>query len=79
MDNKGIDVAKLSDLTLRKSLTESGLTVGPVTSKNIVFFLSSSIFRILVLDHTRAIYQRKLLEVVTNETSEGKFNQCNLK
>jgi hypothetical protein len=28
----------------------------------------------IVLGHTRAIYQRKLLEVLTNETSEGKLN-----
>lgn len=32
-DEKGIDVAKLNDLDLRRSLTEYNLTVGPVTSK----------------------------------------------
>jgi hypothetical protein len=53
LQNKGINVAKLNDLALRKNLTESGLAVGPVTN------------------HTRAIYQRKLLEVLTHETSEG--------
>ncbi|CAF0780114.1 unnamed protein product [Rotaria sp. Silwood1] len=53
LQNKGVDVAKLSDLDLRKSLTEHGLAVGPVTN------------------HTRSIYQRKLLEILTNETSEG--------
>ncbi|CAF1945590.1 unnamed protein product [Rotaria magnacalcarata] len=56
-ENKGVDVAKLSDLTLRKNLTENGLVVGPVTN------------------HTRAIYQRKLLEILTNETSEGKEDE----
>lgn len=57
MDNKGIDVAKLNDLALRKNLTEAGLTVGPVTN------------------HTRSIYQRKLLEILTNETSEGQEDE----
>jgi len=60
LQNKGIDVSKLNDLDLRKSLTESGLAVGPVTS------------------HTRAIYQRKLLEVLTNETSEGQEDEIEL-
>ncbi|CAF1161919.1 unnamed protein product [Rotaria sordida] len=57
VQNKGVDVVKLSDLDLRKSLTEHGLAVGPVTN------------------HTRSIYQRKLLEVLTNETSEGKEDE----
>ncbi|CAF1120217.1 unnamed protein product [Rotaria sordida] len=57
VQNKGVDVAKLSDLNLRKSLTEHGLAVGPVTN------------------HTRSIYQRKLLEILTNETSEGKEDE----
>ncbi|UJR37569.1 hypothetical protein I4U23_030270 [Adineta vaga] len=52
-EDKGINVAKLSDHDLRKILVENGLSVGPVTS------------------HTRSIYQRKLLEVLTNETTEG--------
>ncbi|CAF4915995.1 unnamed protein product, partial [Rotaria socialis] len=29
----------------------------------------------IILDHTRAIYQRKLLEILTNETSEGKEDE----
>ncbi|CAF2809008.1 unnamed protein product [Rotaria sp. Silwood2] len=53
LQSKGVNVAKLNDLDLRKSLTENGLSVGPVTN------------------HTRSIYQRKLLEILTNETSEG--------
>ncbi|CAF0940191.1 unnamed protein product [Adineta ricciae] len=52
-EDKGVNVAKLSDHELRKSLVDNGLAVGPVTS------------------HTRSIYQRKLLEVLTNETTEG--------
>jgi len=57
LETKGIDVAKLTDLTLRKNLTEAGLTVGPVTN------------------HTRSIYQRKFLEVLLNETSEGQEDE----
>jgi len=57
LQNKGINVAKLNDHDLRKTLTESGHAVGPVTN------------------HTRAIYQRKLLEVLTNETSEGQEDE----
>ena len=70
MKNKDVDVAKLNDLDLRKNLTESGLAVGPVTSKKIKKkkFCHREVF---LSGLTRAIYQRKLLEVLTNETSEG--------
>ena len=33
LQNKGVDVAKLNDLDIRKNLTENGYPVGPVTSK----------------------------------------------
>ncbi|CAF1268465.1 unnamed protein product [Adineta ricciae] len=51
--DKGIDVPKMNDHELRRSLNEHNIVAGPV------------------IGHTRAIYQRKLLEAITNENSEG--------
>lgn len=54
---KHVNVAELSDVELRKTLTKHGLIVGPVTNQ------------------TRSIYQRKLLEVLTNEQTEGREDE----
>ncbi|CAF1643987.1 unnamed protein product [Rotaria magnacalcarata] len=54
---QGINVAKLDDLELRKSLIQHSVIVGPITN------------------HTRAIYQRKLLEALTNQTTEGQDDE----
>lgn len=60
LESTNIDVAKLSDLELRRTLTENSVAVGPVTN------------------HTRSIYQRKLLEVLTNETSEEQEDEIEI-
>ena len=64
-------MAELSDVELRKTLIKHGLIVGPVTSKcNRVRRGRRSRIR-FPTDQTRSIYQRKLLEVLTDERTEG--------
>ncbi|CAF3961860.1 unnamed protein product, partial [Rotaria sordida] len=76
----------LMDLTLdlQRKLKEIGYEIGPFPSKdtlsNIIRLHSLSLTEHglavgPVTNHTRSIYQRKLLEVLTNETSEGKEDE----
>ncbi|CAF0943750.1 unnamed protein product [Adineta ricciae] len=67
--DKGIDVPKMNDHELRRSLNEHNIVAGPVIGKQ--FLLNQTYTNILKIGHTRAIYQRKLLEAITNENSEG--------
>lgn len=68
---KGIDVPKMNDHQLRGNLNDYNITAGPVIGK-LVMLLSASDPRIFIVGYTRAIYQRKLLEAISNENSEGK-------
>ena len=60
----------MNDHQLRVSLNDHNVLAGPVIGKY------SSLHPLCTLQiiagHTRAIYQRKLLEAITNENSEGK-------
>ena len=72
---KGIDVPKMNDHELRTNLNERNITAGPVIGKySILFFIIENYERKISIGHTRAIYQRKLLEAITNENSEGKID-----
>jgi len=41
LESTDIDVAKLSDLELRRTLTDNGVSVGPVTSKRILILINA--------------------------------------
>ena len=69
---KGIDVPKMNDHQLRVNLNDHNILAGPVIGKLSILHLFCTLQSIA--GHTRAIYQRKLLEAVTNENSEG--NNC---
>ncbi|CAF4084624.1 unnamed protein product [Rotaria sordida] len=75
---------RLDDFDLQRKLKEIGYEIGPFPSKdtlsNIIRLHSLSLTEHglavgPVTNHTRSIYQRKLLEVLTNETSEGKEDE----
>lgn len=68
---KGIDVSKMNDHQLRVNLNDHNITAGPVIGKSLMRWNAFD-FWIFILGYTRAIYQRKLLEAITNENSEGK-------
>lgn len=63
----------MNDHELRRSLNEHNIVAGPVIGKQ--FLLNQTYTHILKIGHTRAIYQRKLLEAITNENSEGKLSE----
>jgi len=43
LESTDIDVAKLSDLELRRTLTDNGVSVGPVTSKRILILINAEL------------------------------------
>ena len=63
----------MNDHELRRSLNEHNIVAGPVIGKQ--FLLNQTYASMPKIGHTRAIYQRKLLEAITNENSEGQLNE----
>ena len=63
----------MNDHELRRQLNKYNILAGPVISECAVESTGHAVEHreTICLDHTRAIYQRKLLEAITNENSEG--------
>ncbi len=65
----------MNDHELRCNLNDHNVIAGPVIGECFLFFSYLLKYKNEInKGHTRAIYQRKLLEVITNENSEGKID-----